>query len=182
MGNILVQQSHGKAWSFKQNKSQGYKSNRFKGLLTLGVLTLTVLTPASNAFAEGTQTFTKELVGPASRNVGEVVTYELKPACNSLSGDCGTLSIVDTLPTGMVIDSCTVPTGFTINSCAPGTSNIDITKDAVYDGGDSFSVLVRGLIELDADPAIDITNSATATITSPIDPANATVTADAPPD
>lgn len=176
-----MQQHHGKVWSFKQNKSQGYKSNRLRGILAFGLLTLTVLMSSSNAFAEGTQTFTKELQGSATRNVGDVVTYELKPACNSLTGDCGNLTITDTLPAGMVIDSCTVPTGFTINSCAPGTSNIDITKDNAYDGGDSFVVLIRGLIELDADPAIDITNSATATITSPIDPANATVTADAPP-
>ena len=146
----------------------------------LGASTILALTPIS-AWAAGAQTLTKELQGSPDKDVGEIVTYLLNPACNSLTSDCGNLSITDTLPAGMVIDSCAVPTGFTINSCVPGTQNIDISKDSTFNGGDSFVITIKGKIELDATPGAQAPNQAIATITSPIDPGNASVTATATP-
>jgi hypothetical protein len=127
------------------------------------------------SFASGTQTFLKELVGSNTRDLGEVITYELKSACNSLTGDCGSLTITDTLPVGMVIDSCVVPTGFTINQCTSGGTNIEIVKNSVFNGGDSFILRIKALITLDADSTVDITNEATAVIGQPSTGANGTI-------
>ena len=145
--------------------------------LLILVLSMTLL--SNMAWGQGQQTFVKELIGDTSRDVGEVVTYHLKPACNSLTGDCGDLTIVDTLPNGMVIDSCVVPTGFTINSCVTGGKDIEIVKDTVFDGGDAFIIEIKAVIELDTSPSVDIVNSSTATITDPEDPLNSDVTASA---
>lgn len=76
--------------------------------------------------ASGTQVFLKELTGSSRRNVGEVITCELKSSCNSLTGDCGSLTILDELPLGMVISSCIKPVGFTVNQCTPGTTTVEI--------------------------------------------------------
>lgn len=125
----------------------------------------------STAWAAGAQTFLKELVGASDRNVGEVVSYELKTACNTLTSDCGDLTITDTLPEGMVIDSCDIPSGFTATRCVAGEKDIEITKDTVFNGGDSVTITIKAQIELDVPPSI-IVNSATSTITDPSSPEN----------
>lgn len=138
-------------------------TNRTKKVL-VGVM-IALMSLSGTMFAKGTQTFSKELIGGTTRNVGEVITYKLKPACNSLTGSCGKLSLSDHIPAGTEIESCAVPPGFTVNQCS-GT-DIDITKDNKFDGGDTFEIMVKLRIKLDADPSTPITNTATSVITKP---------------
>jgi hypothetical protein len=138
------------------------------------IISLTILIN-SLSLAEGTQTFSKELVGSSTRDLGEVLTYELKSACNSLTGDCGSLTITDTLPLGMVISSCLVPTGFTVNQCSAGSSDIEIVKDTNFEDGKTFILQIKALISLSADSTVDIRNEATSVIGSATTVTNETI-------
>jgi len=119
------------------------------------------------ATASGTLVFQKQLEGSTQRDVGDIVTYTLKTSCNSLTGDCGDLTITDTAPNGMEVIGCSVPNGFTANKCTT-IDGIEIVKDSVFNGGDTFDLQVKMRIKLDAyKSGQPIANTATAVITAP---------------
>ncbi len=118
----------------------------------------------SNAHAEGPHTSTKLLTGAANVFAGDFVEYQIQFACNSLTGDCGNLSITDNLPAELEIISCTAPVGFTV-TCPVGGNNVTVIKDTVFDGGDTFQLSIRSRVRLGTPGGTMITNTATTTIT-----------------
>jgi len=122
----------------------------------------------------GVQTLSKDLVGGSNRDVGDIVQYKLNLACNSNTGNCGSLTISDTLPSELELVSCATPSGFTDN-CTAGASSFTITKDQVFDGGDSFQITVNTRIKLGTPGSTTITNTAESTIGDPQDQNNATI-------
>lgn len=143
----------------------------------LGVLLLS----AQSAHATGTQTFTKELLTPATAKPGEAVQYRFKLACSSLTSDCGDLTIEDTLPAALEAVSCAVPTGFTVVSCDATNPVIKITKDAVFNGGDSFNIDVVTRVKLGTAEDTVLANTATSVITMPDSLDNGSVPSTAAP-
>lgn len=123
-------------------------------------------------YASGTQTFTKELLTAASTKPGETVKYRFKLACSSLTSDCGNLTLEDTLPTGLEALNCVVPTGFTIVSCDAANPVIKVTKNEVFNGGDSFIIDVDTRVKLGTPAGILLANTATSVIASPDTPEN----------
>lgn len=142
-------------------------------LLALAVLLL----GSGFTYADGTQTHTKSLLTTQTPASGDDVNYRLAVACNSLTSDCGTLTITDTLPAELEAVGCSVPSGFTVNSCT--AQNIEIVKDSVFMGGDSFVIDISTRVIVGTAANTQITNTATSTISSPTDPANGTVDATA---
>lgn len=137
------------------------------------LLPLVFLMVWGNAYAAGEQTLTKILLTSVVPSSGEAVNYRLTLACNSLTSDCGTLTVTDTLPLELEAVSCFAPAGFTVNTCAG--SDINITKDAVYNGGDSFNIDINTIVKIGTAAGAVIANTATAVISAPIDPANASL-------
>jgi len=126
---------------------------------------------ANYAKADGTQTFEKTLLTPQLAAVGDTVKYRFALACNSLTSDCGTLTVTDTVPDELEVTACNVPSGFTVVTCSGQT--IHITKDTVFNGGDSFIIDVDTRIKLGT-PVVgtSIINTGTSVISAPTDPAN----------
>ncbi|HHC74170.1 MAG TPA: hypothetical protein ENK78_03755, partial [Thiothrix sp.] len=124
---------------------------------------------ANHAHAAGTQTFEKTLLTPQLSAIGETVKYRYALACNSLTSDCGNLTVTDTLPSELEATGCNVPSGFTVVSCTGST--IEITKDAPFDGGDSFVIDIDTRIKLNTPAGASIINTGTSVITDPTDPA-----------
>lgn len=131
-----------------------------------------LLLSSQAAYASGTQTFTKELLTAASAKPGETVKYRFKLACSSLTSDCGSLTLEDTLPTGLEALSCVVPTGFTAVSCDASNPVIKVTKNDIFNGGDSFIIEVNTRVKLGTAAGTLLANTATSVITSPDTPEN----------
>jgi uncharacterized repeat protein (TIGR01451 family) len=125
---------------------------------------------ANYASADGTQTFEKILLTPQLADVGDTVKYRFALACNSLTSDCGNLTITDTVPDELEVISCNVPSGFTVVTCSGQT--INITKDTVFNGGDSFIIDIDTRIKLGTPAGASIINTGTSVISAPTDPAN----------
>jgi len=155
---------------------------RFKSFYSYAAVALMAFVPTSSAFAEGVQTFVKEVTSGLTTTTGGVVIYELKTACNSNTGDCGSLIITDILPAGTTLESCSLPVGYSAvgASCAPGSTAVTINKDAVFGGGDSAVIEIKIRVPLDADPAVDIVNSSTAVVSLPAPGSSGSITAVAP--
>ncbi|UOG93784.1 MAG: carboxypeptidase regulatory-like domain-containing protein [Candidatus Thiothrix sulfatifontis] len=150
-----------------------YKKIPFWGL---GVCSASILLLSSPlVHASGTQTFSKELLSATTAKTGEVISYRFKLACSSLTSDCGNLTISDTLPDGLEAVSCEVPTGFTVVSCTSANSDISITKNDTFNGGDSFIIDVTTRVKLGTAQGTALANTATAVITAPDVPENASV-------
>lgn len=64
------------------------------------------------------------------------------------------------------------PTGFTVNSCTPANPDIIITKNDVFNGGDSFVITVNARVEFGVASGTVLANTATAVITDPDTPEN----------
>lgn len=141
----------------------------------LGVGASALLMMASPSQATGTQTFTKELLTPTTAKPGETVNYRFRLACSSLTSDCGSLTVEDTLPEGLEAVSCAAPSGFTVVSCSAASPLIKVTKNTVFNGGDSFNIDVTTRIKLDTASGTALANTATAVITAPDAPENASV-------
>lgn len=139
-----------------------------------------LLLMAAPAFATGTQTFSKELLTPATAKPGETVKYRFKLACSSLTSDCGNLVIEDNLPPEMEALSCSAPSGFTVVSCGASSQLIKIAKDSLYNGGDSFIVEVAARVKMGTPEGTALANTATSIITSPDTPENASLPSTAP--
>ncbi|MDD5392159.1 MAG: SdrD B-like domain-containing protein [Thiothrix sp.] len=127
---------------------------------------------AAPSYATGTQTFTKELLTGATAKPGETVTYRFKLACSSLTSDCGNLTVNDTLPDGLEALNCSVPSGFTAVSCDSSNPTIKITKNDLFNGGDSFTIDVATRVKLGTAAGTVLANTATSVITSPDAPDN----------
>ena len=134
-----------------------------------------LLLMAAPSYATGTQTFTKELLTSTTAKPGETINYRFKSACSSLTGDCGSLTLQDTLPAGLEALSCTVPSGFTVVTCDASSSLIKITKDSVFNGADSFIAEISTRVKIGTVPGAVLANTATATITQPDVPGNGNV-------
>ena len=137
-----------------------------------GVGAALLLLSSQAVYASGTQTITKELLTGASAKPGETVKYRFKLACSSLTSDCGNLTLEDTLPTGLEALSCVVPTGFTVVSCDASNPVIKVTKNDVFNGGDSFIIEVNTRVKLGTAVGTLLANTATSVITSPDSPEN----------
>lgn len=149
-------------------------------LMRLGACGAGILLLSSQAaYASGTQTFSKELLSAATAKTGETVQYRFKLACSSLTSDCGNLTITDTLPAGLEAVSCVAPTGFTVTSCTPANPDINITKNDVFNGGDSFVITVNARVKFGVASGTVLANTATAVITDPDTPENGTVSSTA---
>lgn len=149
-------------------------------LMRLGACGAGILLLSSQAaYASGTQTFSKELLSAATAKTGETVQYRFKLACSSLTSDCGNLTITDTLPAGLEAVSCIAPTGFTVTSCTPANPDINITKNDVFNGGDSFVITVNARVKFGVASGTVLANTATAVITDPDTPENGTVSSTA---
>jgi len=123
----------------------------------------------------GTQTMNKQLLSPAAAQTGEEIEYQLSVACSGLTGDCGALTIEDTLPVEVDYLTCQAPVGLTCNYNA-GSHRVTVTK-ALIEGGDSFLITLRTRIRYDVAAGAVINNTAESTITVP----NGSVSSDSPP-
>ncbi len=128
------------------------------------LLILILSVSISSAFASGPHTSVKNLLSNNMVFAGDFVEYQIQFACNSLTGDCGNLTITDNLPAELEIISCSPPLGFT-TSCAAGGNNITVTKDTVFDGGDTFQLSIRSRVRLGTPGGTIITNTASTTVT-----------------
>ncbi len=148
---------------------------------SLIALVLFLLIPMGPAWAAGVLTLTKDPVSGNTVKTGGLITYEIKPACNSNTGNCGTLNITDNLPAGVVLESCSLPPGYSAvgASCDPGSTALNIVKDATFQGGDTAVITIQVRVDLNADPAVDIVNATTAVISKPNAGTPASVTATA---
>ncbi len=145
------------------------------GSLGVGLLLFT----SQGVYAAGTQTFTKELLSGTNPKPGETVVYRFKLACSSLTSDCGNLTLEDSLPAGLEAVSCAVPSGFTVVSCDASNAMIKVTKDDVFNGGDSFNIEVVTRVKLGTSAGTLLANTATSVITAPDSPTNGSVTSNA---
>jgi uncharacterized repeat protein (TIGR01451 family) len=136
--------------------------------LGMGLLSLST----QSVYAAGTQTFTKELLSGTNPKPGETVQYRFRLACSSLTSDCGNLTVEDTLPAGLEAVSCAAPTGFTVVSCDVSNPVIKVTKDDVFNGGDSFNIDVIARVKLGTSAGTLLANTATSIITAPDTPSN----------
>lgn len=137
----------------------------------------------SSVFAQGTQTFNKTLFStPTNRLPGDSVIYRFAVSCNSLTANCGNLSISDILPAQLEIVDCSGPsvTPAIIYSCPAGGGNVTITR-ASFNDGDSFLITLNTRVRLNAAPANNIINSASSTISAPSVAANGTLPSSADP-
>ncbi|MEE9355481.1 MAG: SdrD B-like domain-containing protein [Methylococcaceae bacterium] len=156
-------------------------SGSLLGLILQPVIGLVFLLLSSSAsWAAGNQTLTKQLISSSTAKTGEIVEYRIGTACSTNTSNCGNLSISDNVPAEMEVVSCSTPPGFTVNSCTTG-SPIQISKNAIFDGGDSFNITVKTRIKAGTPGGTIITNSAEAVITDPETPANGNLVASAPP-
>lgn len=147
----------------------------FGYLRLLSLFFLIFMAPALQA--AGSQTLTKELLSGGTPQPGEDVEYNLVTACSSLTSDCGELTIIDTLPTELRIKSCVVPPGFTVVNCPVDGTDIEIIKDDVFNGGDSFVITINTYVFLEAASGAVFSNTASATVTAPNEPENGTIDA-----
>ena len=135
-------------------------SNVFRAFFIMFVLQTTLSADG------GTVSLSKALQGDSGRKTGELTVYTIKTSCSALNGDCGSLTVTDDLPDGLIIKSCSVPTGYTATKCDEGGTSIQIDKDDTFNGGDTAEITIKTKVKLDATPGDILTNSATATYNS----------------
>ena len=166
--------------AYKSKPQESQLKNR-SGLFICSLIAIGALFTSGSAWAAGVLTLTKEPTSGATVKTGGLITYEIKPACNSNTGNCGTLNITDNLPAGVVLESCSLPPGYSAvgNSCDPGSTVLNIAKDATFQGGDTAVIMIQVRVDLNADPATDIINATTAVISKPKPGTQASITATA---
>lgn len=144
----------------------------------LPLIGLLILCGASQALAQGTQTFSKSLLSSDTIERGEPVTYRFDFSCSSLTADCGDLSITDSLPAELEVLSCSAPAGFTVVTCSGNT--IEITKSPYLDG-DGGSVTVNAVARVEAASGVPIVNTAVSIISTGPDGNPDAINSDADP-
>ncbi len=165
----------------KLSQYRNRKTNSIISRASLIAVALSLFAPMGSAWAAGIQTFSKELTSGNTVDVGGLVAYKLNLGCSAAPSDCGTLKITDTLPAGMVIESCTAPSIFTMVQCTPGQTAIEIDKNTGFLGGDTFEITVVARVKLDTVSGTVLTNTATSVIGSASGAGNASVDSTAPP-
>ncbi len=126
---------------------------------------------AATVGAQGINTITKTVVGGANAKVGEEITYDIAVGCNSDPGDCGSLSIVDSIASQLELSSISAA-GFTCTgACAAGQSGTITLAKPTFAGGDSLVVQIKLRVKPGTPPGTTIGNTAQTTISTP-SPAN----------
>ena len=129
---------------------------------------------ASDAFVAGVQTFSMDLPNAGPYDPAALVVVRYRYSCSSLTTGCGNLTISSVVPTGLTYFSMAVPAGSN-GSYDTGTRTVTMTRSP-YADGNSGDLLVTFRIDPSA-AGQTITIPGSSTITDPINPTNATLTA-----
>ncbi len=132
----------------------------------------------ATAVAAQTQVLQKQLgTGqPTTVNVGGQVIYVIRGSCNSLTGDCGTLTISDTLPPELEVVSCSAAGSFFSApngslTCTAGAGTFSAVRNVFADGASyTLTVTTRARLSLTAS-ASNVVNTVNAGILGQVCPA-----------
>ena len=139
-----------------------------KRLLLISFLLLLVISITVPVYAQNELALTKAIVGnPTTVQTGELITYRLQFACNSLTAPCGALNITDILPGNVthVETQVTTAQGYSATFDG-GTNTVTISHPNFLDGSSSEALIIVR-VDSDAPDNDPLSNSATGTITDP---------------
>ncbi|MGJ3237549.1 MAG: SdrD B-like domain-containing protein [Anaerolineae bacterium] len=128
---------------------------RFIAVSVTILLVLSVLMPT---LAQESLGLEKSIIGnPTTVNTGDVIEYRLVYSCNSLTSDCGTLTVVDVLPTGVTWLETQVASGF---SAGHNNGTVTITSDGIFADGSQSEAIIRARVDFDVPGGTVLENSA----------------------
>ncbi|MEM7531643.1 MAG: SdrD B-like domain-containing protein [Chloroflexota bacterium] len=134
--------------------------------ILVSLIILTFVSSPSIAHAEGVLTLNKEGVNiPNPIDVGTTVEFRITWSCSSLTADCGSVTISDTLPSTLEYLSHATPSGYT--SDYNDTTNTITWHNDAFNDGDSAEALVTARVAYDAPADTPISNTATGSISDP---------------
>lgn len=101
---------------------------------------------------------------PATFNVGQTGTYTLTVSNSSSFNASGPLTIVDTLPTGLIFNSASNSTGSTGWTCSANGQNVVCTNPSGLNAGQTTAVNL--IVNVGSSVASSVTNTATVSSSS----------------